>query len=491
MKVKNLVIILLGLILINCSKDDNPKQEALILSSENKIISFKIKVKEAEFNGVIDQSNKTILVTVNNIDLSKPIFPIIEISAKATISPSASTAQIFNQDLQYTVTAENGDKAVYNVTVNSSHNEITFFSITPNEMPFFGVINEDDKTITIETIGLEVNSTLIPTIIYSEGATILPDPSTAQDFSKEVKYTLKAQNGDEVVYTVVTHNIPLTNDKRILSFNFQFGNKIYEGIIDHKNLAVYIETDRYIGNIKPIITIPEHASISPNPNKAQNFYQDVEYTVTASDKTSNTYIVTAKAFEIKNIRPIRFYSNGEGVVDGGGLDLTVPNASLVLENNTQSYTLNVSKSVVTVQPGGFVQTVHEFSFPKGVTTAMDYKVKYKINGETKVSSHYVDVVAEDVPVIHSSNQATYKFRDTLILYGKNLVPGLLIYAVKGNSYRLDENYISVNPEGTELTLLLQNYMMFPRYYGISEDYPTRLTIDYKGRRGDSYTVDFD
>ncbi len=486
MRIKILLITLTSLILINCSKDDTK-----ILSSENEIMSFKIPGNGEEFEGVIDQSNKTIQVSIRNIDVSNPIAPIIEISPKATISPSASTAQIFDQNIQYTVLAENGDKAVYNVIVNSSENEITSFSIAPDQTTFYGVINETDKTITIETIGLEMNSTLIPEITYSQNATIFPDPSTAQDFSQNVEYTLTAQNGEEVVYTVITHNTPLTNDKRILSFQFKFGSKIYDGIIDHTNLTVFIETDQFIYNIKPIITISENASISPNPNEPQNFYREVAYTVTAEDNTTNTYTVTAKAYEMHDVIPSKFYSNGVGVLRGNGLDLTVPNSTLVLENSTNSFPLEIIQSYITTQPFGNVETRYSFTFPEDIITATDYRIKYKINGETKVTSTFlVDVLAEDIPVIHSSNQTTYSFGDTLILYGENLVPGLLIYAIRGTVYRFDDSYVTVNPEGTELTLPLNNNRMFPRFYGIADDYPTQLTID-NGRRGGSYTVYFD
>lgn len=491
MKVKNLLIILLSILLINCSKEDDSKQVNPKLSSENQITSFKIPGNGEAYNGVIDQSNKTIKVIVSNIDLSIPITPIIEISAKATITPSPSNSQNFNESVQYTVTAQNGEKAVYNVTVNSSDNEITSFSIKPNETTFYGVINESNKTIIIETSGLELNSTLIPEIEYSPSATISPAPSSAQDFSQDIQYTLTAQNGEEVIYTVSTQNTILTNDKKILSFQFKFGSKIYDGIIDHNNLTVFIETDRFIYNLKPLITISENASISPDPNEPQNFYREVEYTVTAEDNTTNTYTVTTKAYEMHDVQPTKFYSNGIGVLNGNGLDLTVPNSSLVIENDTNSYTLNIIESYVTVQPFGNVETRHKFSFPENVTTANNYKVKYKINGETKVTSTFsVDVLAEDVPVIHSSNNSTYSYLDTLILYGENLVPGFLIYAVNGSAYRFDENFITVNSDRTELRLQLTNYMMFPSYYGIQEDFATQISIDYLSRRGNSIIVDF-
>jgi len=129
--------------------------------------------------------------------------------------PSASASQNFNQNVQYTVTAENGNEVIYNVIVNSSDNKITSFNITPDETTFSGVINESNNTITIETIGLELNSILIPEIGFSQNATISPDSLSEQDFIQDVEYTLTAQNGEQAAYIVTTNNTPLSGEKKI------------------------------------------------------------------------------------------------------------------------------------------------------------------------------------------------------------------------------------------------------------------------------------
>lgn len=250
MKIKASLIILFSLLLINCSKDDKAK-----LNSENKILSFKIIENGEEFNGLINQSSKTITVTTSNLNLSNPIAPIIEISDNAYIYPSASTSQNFNDDVQYTVTAENGNTAIYTVVVNSSDNKITSFSITPNETTFFGIINESDKTITIETVGLELNSNLTPEIEFSQNAIISPNPSSEQDFSQNIEYTVTAQNGEQVTYTVVTNNTPLSDEKKILSFQLNIDNEIFDGVIDHSTLTIDVETYKNPMNISPIVRL--------------------------------------------------------------------------------------------------------------------------------------------------------------------------------------------------------------------------------------------
>ncbi|WP_040282592.1 DUF5018 domain-containing protein, partial [Psychroserpens damuponensis] len=266
MRIKASLIILFSVFLINCSKDDGPK-----LSSENKIIAFKITGNGEDFNGDINQSTKTITVTTSDLNLSNSITPIIEISNNASITPSASTSQNFSQNVLYTVTAENGDEAIYTVIVNSSDNKITSFNITPNETTFSGVINESNNTITIETIGLELNSTLIPEIEFSQNATISPNQLSEQDFSQNIEYTVTAQNGEQATYTVITNNIALSNEKKILSFQFNIDNEIFDGIIDHSTLTITIDTYKDPTNISPTISISDNATISPDSSGQQNF----------------------------------------------------------------------------------------------------------------------------------------------------------------------------------------------------------------------------
>ena len=69
------------------------------------------------------------------------------------------------------------------------------------------VINEDAKTITFtvaDDAEAEQLAALVPTIEISDKATISPASGVAQDFSdgKTVEYTVEAEDGTKVVYTV-------------------------------------------------------------------------------------------------------------------------------------------------------------------------------------------------------------------------------------------------------------------------------------------------
>lgn len=397
MKRKNLLILLLfSLLFINCSDDDGPQ-----LSSENKIISFKISENGEEYNGVINQSTKTISVTTSNIDLSNPITPTIEISNKATISPSASTAQNFSQNVQYTVTAENGEQATYIVSI---------------------------------------------------------------------------------------HNTPFSEEKKIVSFQFNIDNEVFVGDINHDDLTIQVDTYKDVSSISPIVEISENATISPNPNENQDFNTPINYTVTAQDGTSNAYTVNVSKREINStIQACYVRATSFGRVTH--LDLS-QNYQLYLENDTNSYLLNYF-DVETWDDNGVPTTNFYFYFDETIETAVDYKLRFKINGIIEAETSYeIDVLKENAPRIDAANQLSYSYNDTLILTGENLVPGLRIPA-NANVYQYGTTYVSVNSTGTTLTFPMTiNQGMFPSWVGQPSPRATRVNIYHNGRYGDSIIVDF-
>jgi len=488
MKFKALLLLLFSLLFINCSKDDGPE-----LSSENEIISFKLAENGQVYNGTVNHTSKTINVTVSDLDLSNPIVPIIEISNNVSISPAITEAQDFNHPILYTVTAENGDEVIYTVTVVSSDSLITSFTITPDTTNFTGVIDQVTKTITIETSGLELNNSIVPEIEISPNATILPSLNVAQDFTQPVTYTVTAQNGSQTIYTVTTNNTLYSNEKKILSFQFNIDGEVFEGVIDHTTLTINIDTYKNPIGISPILTISPNATITPDSNDLQNFSSDVQYTVTAENQSENIYTVKTKWFKISTINSAistsnvstNYYYNASPYIRSTFVDLTIPNSKIVLENDTNSYELNYSNYSETTY-NGIQNTSFQIEFPSNIVTATNYTLRYIVDNEIKAESEFlVDVLVENAPDIISSNQSYYVYGDTLILYGINLLPGLRVVANNGSIYQYNQSYMSVNTDATILT--------FPMTLNSSMFYGSGLTpvvIYYNGRYGETIILNF-
>lgn len=375
----------------------------------------------------------------------------------------------------------------------SSENKIISFNISLEGQTFVGQINDLTKKINLETTGLELNRSIVPKIEISSNSTISPATSKAQDFNNEVRYSVKAQNGEVANYVIVVNNTELlSNDKKILDFSFERDNNVYGGVINHDELTINVETSVGVNNLVPSITISEGATISPSADQAQNFHLPVTYTVTAEDGTSNEYVMTPRICEFSP-RFYNFYSNANPIIGGYNIDLTVDGSTLVLENEENSYTLSYSD--YNVSPSDWIVGVSgnfRIHFPDNIKSNSNYKLRYKVNDEIKAESNRnVDILAENLPVIDSTNQNIYKRNDVLILYGSNLVTGLLVDAYNGTDYIYNNRNISINTELTELTFPMTiNPGMFPTSAGGSEKYPTRILIYYQGREGDEITVDF-
>lgn len=487
-----LLLLVFSCILFSCSKDDGP-----ILSSEKELISFAIEKDGNTYQGQIDHNSKLITIDIENLDLSSPLKPSIAIPSGAKIIPSPFTPQDFSKNIDYTITAENGDSKTYTVRTTSAKNDILNFSISFDNSTYTGDLDQINSKITLTTKGLEKHTSIVPSLSYSTNATITPDPLVAQNFNDQISYTLTAKDGTQKKYDIIVNNTPLSSEKKILQFDFNIDGETYSGVIDNTARTINIETNRSVTDIQPIITISEKATITPNTSSTQNFNNSIEYKITAEDGTDNTYTIHSNVFIINgtyNFSDQLYYKDAPVRVAGFGLDITVPNSTIVLENDQNSYTITPSNYSTSTYTQGEVFTSFSFTFPDNIVTATDYKLKYKIDNEVKVVSRFsYDVIADNIPVINSSNQTTYKYGDTLILYGTNLTPGLYVYANNGNIYAFgNNNYLSVNAAKTELTLqLTYSRQMFPSYYGTNDDYPTKLQILNNGRFGMIYTVDFD
>ncbi len=198
MKIKTLILFLTSLLLFSCSNDDSPK-----LSSENKILEFKIASKKGNiYLGKIDDITKTITLNTKGIELENQIIPEIQISNKATISPD-KIPQDFNQQIKYTITAENGQKAIYSVIVNntalSNEKKILEFKFNIDNEVFTGIVDQTNLSINITTY--KDISNISPEITISQFASITPN-QVKQDFNKLITYTVTAENGSTSIYKV-------------------------------------------------------------------------------------------------------------------------------------------------------------------------------------------------------------------------------------------------------------------------------------------------
>ncbi len=174
------------------------------LSSENTITEF-------ELEGIIvsDPESEFTITLPSGTDITA-LTPMI-IHNGESINPDNS-AQDFSNPVTYTVTAENGDIQEYTVTIELEQSDLN--SIETFEINGVSVSNPDNEfTITLPA-GTDITA-LLPEIFYI-GQSL--SPSTTQDFSTPIIYTVTAENGDTQEY-IVTVELELGNEPTAENFD--------------------------------------------------------------------------------------------------------------------------------------------------------------------------------------------------------------------------------------------------------------------------------
>jgi len=174
----------------------------------------------------------------------------------------------------------------------------------------------------------------------------------------------------------------------------------------------------------------------------------------------------------------------------------VPNIKFYLEDSINSYEINYSEINFFYENsnyGDIKVTNFYYNIPENIKTSTNYTMRFK-RGDTILaeSIFQIDIMSENVPIIDSTDRNLYRYMDTVIIYGKNLVPGLGIPRPEA-LYVFDEGYkVQVNPEGTVLKLALTFYVYSMYNIDVHSPGPVTRTIHiYRhGRSGDSIEVRF-
>ena len=178
------------------------EKEPYIQGVEDEKVIIKFQVDSVV--GSIDEDAKMVRLDFPAGTDVTHLTPTITISSYATIEPASGVAQDFTNPVYYTVTALNGSTAQYMVeaVVHDADNEKSILSFRFDALDYEGVIDEVLRRVDC-VLPAETDVTqLVPTIVVSEGATVEPASGVAQDFTNPVTYTVTAQNGTTVVYTV-------------------------------------------------------------------------------------------------------------------------------------------------------------------------------------------------------------------------------------------------------------------------------------------------
>lgn len=332
-----------------------------------KITNFKVGGIEATIN----EADQTITATLPvGTDLTK-LLPVISISEGATISPASGKVTNFTNPVVYTVTAENGTKGKYTVTLSvAKRTDKVIIDFRIGDVT--ATIDEKDHTINaVLPKGYDLTK-LSPMIIISEGATVSPVSNKVTNFTNPVVYTVTAEDGSTQKYTA---NITLAKSSEKAITSFKFKNTL--ATINEKNHTITAE--RPVGTSfleqSPIITVSEGAKVSPASGEVTNFSNPVTYTVTAEDGSAQKYVVTLTG--TKNTENSIFYfaaGSEQAIINQTDLTITCTYPIGTDLTNLKTFMEISSGAIVTPKAG---ETVN-FTNP----------VKYKVTAENGVTKTY-------------------------------------------------------------------------------------------------------
>lgn len=264
----------------------------VIKSDAAEITAFGIN-GHSEVATIVGTTNPaTVSITLATGTNLSELMPTIVTSERASINPASGVVQNFNNSpIDYTVTAENGTKKVWKVTVrNAPNTEAKILTFSINGQVGKSTIDHENGTILATMPEDSLLTSIKPIITVSQGANVSPASNVAQNFALDtITYTVTAEDGTTTKeYKVTVKNAP-SSKAEIIAFSINGINAEIDATA--AKISITAPATANIASLTPTITISPKASINPASNVATDFSNEVKYTVTAEDGTQRIWTV--------------------------------------------------------------------------------------------------------------------------------------------------------------------------------------------------------
>ena len=192
------ILCALVLVLASCSSDN---LSDLQLTGDCNVENI---VLNDHYTGVIDAASRTIKVKVPVDFNGKSTMKVTSLNISEGAQTNIKVGDIVDFSAAKVMHVTKGDMFL-DWTINVKNDEAKILSFIINDT-YKASINEEEHTITAFLPGTVDIKKAIPTITYSEDATITPLSGVATDFSEPVVYTV-TDNTATATYTVTIKNV--------------------------------------------------------------------------------------------------------------------------------------------------------------------------------------------------------------------------------------------------------------------------------------------
>ncbi len=291
-------------VIYTVTAEDNSKRDYTVTvtvpeapSSDKEITAFSINGTEATINGedidltLASGTDPTALVAIFTTTG-------VAVAVNETVQVDEVTANDFTDTVIYIVTAEDGSKKDYSVTITipeepSSDKDITAFSINGTN----ATISETDINLTFAsgTDPTALVATFTTTgVAVAVNETVQESEVTANDFTDTVIYIVTAEDGSEKDYSV-TITIPEepSSDKDITAFSINGAEATINGEDIELTLTLGTDPTALVAAFTTTgETVAVNGTAQASGDTANDFIEPVIYTVTAEDNSQKDYTVT-------------------------------------------------------------------------------------------------------------------------------------------------------------------------------------------------------
>jgi hypothetical protein len=230
-----------------------------------------------------------------------------------------------------------------------------------------------------------------------------------QDFSRDVVYTVTAENGDTKTYTVKVEG---SSNNTLISFSIP--NQTCDVVMDGTNIVVDVYQYVDVSKLTPIVTVSGGATVDPPSASTVDFTNPATFTVTAQDGSVATYVVTVNKNLSRKNDIEKFELTGTEQIferEGDNLFVYVP-----YETDVTSIATEIAVSdKATVNPAS--GAVVNFTNPQTYTvtasdgTSKEYLVKVK-------KSPWQQILKDgEAPFVGRDLHRTFVWKDKLWLLG--------------------------------------------------------------------------
>ncbi|MCT4637319.1 MAG: DUF5018 domain-containing protein [Bacteroidales bacterium] len=199
----------------------------------------------------------------------------------------------------YTVTGIHGQynsdyqlypRAEADYIVKSSANSVATFVIQHNEGD--AVIDNITRTIKAKVVHGTNVTALTAAYTLSKNATIAPDPVNATDYTNPVEFTVTAENGDDIKWTVTVEVAPAVSEENDIK-TFTITNIKGDAVIDAyaKTVKAKVTNGTALDNLTATITVSAKANITPDPATVTDYTNPVVFKVTAESGAAQDWTV--------------------------------------------------------------------------------------------------------------------------------------------------------------------------------------------------------